>query len=105
VIHRRNGRATDSLAALSRSRVWAERCEGAATPVLRMADAPPSLDVLTSREREIAELAARGHTNQQIADLLVLSRRTVGNHLSHAYMKLGVSSRQHLALLLGLSTP
>ena len=44
--------------------------------------------------------AAAGQTSQQIADQLVLSVRTVDNHLQHAYTKLGVTSRQELADLL-----
>lgn len=103
-VHRRNGHTASSMAALDRSRSWAAQCEGAMTPILRTADAPASVSQLTAREREIAELAARGHTNQQIADMLVLSRRTVGNHLSHTYTKLDVSNRADLAILLGLNT-
>jgi DNA-binding CsgD family transcriptional regulator len=53
-----------------------------------------------SREAEIARLAASGVTNQQIAERLYLSIRTVHNHLQHVYTKLGVSSREELAPLL-----
>ncbi len=41
--------------------------------------------------------AAAGRSNQQIADDMHLSVRTVGNHLQRAYEKLGVSGRQELA--------
>ena len=47
---------------------------------------------LTPREREIAELASRARTSKDIAAALVLSVRTVDNHLSNVYVKLGVSS-------------
>lgn len=58
---------------------------------------------LTRREREIASLAAAGVPSRQIAARLVLSVRTVDNHLQSAYLKLGVSSREDLARMLGLS--
>jgi HD-GYP domain-containing protein (c-di-GMP phosphodiesterase class II) len=48
---------------------------------------------LTSREIDVLRLLARGHTNQQIARQLVLSAKTVSNHVEHVYAKLGVSSR------------
>jgi DNA-binding CsgD family transcriptional regulator len=51
---------------------------------------------LTPREREIARLAASGLTSPQIAHRLVLSVRTVNNHLQHAYAKLGISGRDEL---------
>ena len=52
---------------------------------------------LTSRERDIANLAARGETSKDIADRLFLSVRTVNNHLQSVYSKLGVSGRRELA--------
>ncbi|MFC4560633.1 ATP-binding protein [Nocardiopsis mangrovi] len=52
---------------------------------------------LTPREAEIAALAARGRTNREIADTLVISEHTVETHLSRVYAKLGVSSRTALA--------
>ncbi len=52
---------------------------------------------LTSREREIAELVADGLSNRQIAERLVISKRTVDAHIEHIYGKLGVSSRVQLA--------
>jgi DNA-binding NarL/FixJ family response regulator len=48
---------------------------------------------LTARERQIADLVAGGLTNQQIAERLYLSRKTVEVHLSRAFAKLGVQSR------------
>lgn len=57
---------------------------------------------LTAREREIAELAARGRTNAEIAEGLVVSVRTVEWHLQKAYNKLGIRSRSELGSVLGL---
>ena len=51
---------------------------------------------LSRRELEVAALVVEGHTNQQIAEKLVLSIRTVETHLSHAFTKLGVTSRVNL---------
>jgi DNA-binding NarL/FixJ family response regulator len=51
---------------------------------------------LTAQELEIAELAAGGLTNKQIAERLYLSHRTVGAHLYRIFPKLGVSSRAGL---------
>jgi DNA-binding CsgD family transcriptional regulator len=51
---------------------------------------------LTRREHEIAELAARGLPDRDIADRLVVSVRTVESHLGRVYRKLGVSSRRDL---------
>ncbi len=51
---------------------------------------------LTSRELEVATLAASGLTNGQIAARLGTSPRTVGTHLSHVFDKLVVSSRAGL---------
>jgi DNA-binding CsgD family transcriptional regulator len=56
---------------------------------------------LTPREREIALLAADGASSRQIAGRLVISVRTVDNHLQSAYRKLGVGRRQDLAGALG----
>ena len=51
---------------------------------------------LTAREAQLAELAAQGLTNAEIADRLVLSVRTVESHIYHAMQKLGVSDRREL---------
>jgi DNA-binding NarL/FixJ family response regulator len=48
---------------------------------------------LSAREVEVLHLAAEGLGDAAIASALHLSRRTVGNHLSSAYRKLGVGSR------------
>ncbi|MBY8870313.1 LuxR C-terminal-related transcriptional regulator [Micromonospora sp. PLK6-60] len=76
-----------------------ERC-GGYWPPLR--PRPSSRDGLTPRERQICELAATGHDNAAIAAELVLSVRTVENHLQRAYVKLGLRGRAGLAQALGL---
>ena len=48
---------------------------------------------LTERERELLELIARGLNNQAIADRLVLSPKTVRNHVSNIFSKLQVRDR------------
>lgn len=55
------------------------------------------LRALTERERELADLVARGQTNRQIAAAAFLSEKTVERHLSQIYAKLGISSRAGLA--------
>jgi HD-GYP domain-containing protein (c-di-GMP phosphodiesterase class II)/DNA-binding CsgD family transcriptional regulator len=48
---------------------------------------------LTSREVEVLALLARGHSNRQIADRLVITPKTAANHIAHVYTKIDVSSR------------
>jgi predicted ATPase/DNA-binding CsgD family transcriptional regulator len=57
----------------------------------------PTDAVLTRRERQIAELVADGLSNREIADHLVISKRTVDAHLDHIFGKLELSSRVQLA--------
>ena len=54
---------------------------------------PVALDELTAREREILELVAQGSDNPRIADRLKISEKTVRNHVSLIFGKLGVNSR------------
>lgn len=85
-----------------RQAAWAElragglarRCEGATTPALRGIE---SQALLSSREIEVAALAATGLSNKQIAERLSVSVRTVENQLQRAYEKLGVARRTELA--------
>jgi DNA-binding CsgD family transcriptional regulator len=56
--------------------------------------------VLTAGERRVAELAASGATNREIAETLLVALRTVEIHLTSAYRKLGVTGRTELAVAL-----
>ena len=61
------------------------------------------LGSLTSREREVLNLLARGLSNAAIAEELVITNKTVKNHLSRIYEKIGVHSRaEAIALWLGV---
>lgn len=60
-------------------------------PTKRPGDVP-----LSSREREIAQLASQGLTNKQIADRLFISPETVKTHLRSVFRKLGVVNRREL---------
>jgi len=55
---------------------------------------------LTERERSVAELVARGANNQEIADQLHMSERTVKSHLSSIFQQLKVRDRVQLALVM-----
>ena len=58
-------------------------------------------DALTPSQLRTAQLAAAGKTNRGIAQTLFVTQRTVEIHLSAAYSKLGINSRQELAAALG----
>ncbi|MEU4336066.1 LuxR C-terminal-related transcriptional regulator [Micromonospora lupini] len=58
---------------------------------------PATVAGLTARETQIAGFAARGLSDREIADQLVLSVRTVQTHLGRAYRKLAVTSRRELS--------
>jgi ATP/maltotriose-dependent transcriptional regulator MalT len=90
------GRADSARRTATRAAALAARCDGAATPALQALHAPG----LTRREWAIVRLAAEGLTNEDIADRLTVSVRTVHNHLHHAYTKLGVHHRTELGPVL-----
>ncbi|GAA4748187.1 ATP-binding protein [Actinomycetospora chibensis] len=54
-------------------------------------------DALTASERRVAELAADGLSNRDVAQALFVTTKTVETHLGHAYRKLGVTGRDELA--------
>ena len=86
----------------ARSAALGARCEGAKTPVLLER---PELAHLTSREHEVATLAASGLASREIAGRLLLSQRTVDNYLQRAYRKLGIRRREELAAALDGEAP
>jgi DNA-binding NarL/FixJ family response regulator len=88
------GRADSARFAAARSREFHERCDGGTAPAIGGVD--PEEIALTARERQLVELAAKGLSNVQIAEQLVLSVRTVESHLYRAMHKLGVSDRRML---------
>ncbi|HEX7133268.1 MAG TPA: helix-turn-helix transcriptional regulator, partial [Iamia sp.] len=95
--HRRSGRTRPAARAAARSGALAGRCPGVATPALAERR---STTVVSARELQVARLAASGMTNRAIAQHLVVSERTVENHLYRAFTKLGVGSREELAAAL-----
>jgi DNA-binding CsgD family transcriptional regulator len=108
---RRDGQAVTARAILRDGMELAHRC--GATPLadlaeeeLRAAGGRPrrragiGADALTASERRVAELAAAGVSNKEIAQSLFVTLRTVEMHLSNAYSKLEIRSRHELAAVL-----
>jgi DNA-binding NarL/FixJ family response regulator len=93
--HTKAGNAGAALASRNAFQRLAAQCDGAVFPPLGIGDP------LTRREREVAELAARGASDRAIAARLSLSVRTVNAHLRAVYGKLGVEGRGALRALLG----
>jgi DNA-binding CsgD family transcriptional regulator len=82
-----------ALAAAAEADRLVAQCGGLQTPAVKSAANPLPI---SSREREIAELIAAGATNKEIAERLVLSPRTVENHIYRACSRLGVGDREQL---------
>jgi DNA-binding CsgD family transcriptional regulator len=55
------------------------------------------VEALTASERRVAELAAQGLTNREIAQSLFITARTVEGHLTNVFRKLDLESRDGLA--------
>jgi len=72
---------------------WGTRAEA---ELARVGGRPESPLELTASERRIAELAATGLTNKQVAEQAFVSPKTVEANLARAYRKLGISSRAEL---------
>ena len=68
-------------------------------------DAIRGRDALTPGELRVAQLAAGGQSNRQIAQALFVTQRTVENHLTSTYGKLGIRSRPQLPAALAGSRP
>jgi DNA-binding CsgD family transcriptional regulator len=112
---RRGNRRAEARGALQDALGLAERCgaralaERARTE-LRAAGGRPSqphgagVQQLTVSERRVAELAAEGRSNPEIAQALFVTRKTVETHLGHVYRKLGVSGRGRLGRALAQQT-
>ena len=64
----------------------------------RPSERPPTPEPLTEREVEVLRLVARGQSNQEIADQLVISEATVRTHVSNILGKLHLASRTQAAL-------
>jgi DNA-binding CsgD family transcriptional regulator len=86
--------------------VGASPLSGRAEVELRATGAKPrrllltGLEALTASERRVAELAAQGLTNREIAQALFVTARTVEGHLTHVFQKLQLSSREDLPAVL-----
>ena len=104
---RRNGKRTLAREPLRRALDLASRCgawalaERAKTELLATGARPrrvalSGIDALTPSERRVAQLAAEGLNNRRIAQSLFVSMSTVAVHLTHAYQKLGIGSREQL---------
>ena len=63
------------------------------------------IESLTPAERQVADLAAAGHSNREIAQRLYVTRRTVETHLTHVFAKLGISGRSELVDLFAHAAP
>lgn len=107
-LHRRAGRRVACREPLRRALDLAHRCgalalECFAHDELLASGARPrsavlsGFEALTPSERRIAELAANGLTNREIAETLFLTRNTVQWHLRHICRKLGADSRAALS--------
>lgn len=100
------GDTTAGLALLARARnrltaagafPYAQRCAAELAARPGAVHAVEHSAQLTGRERAVARLVAAGLTNQQAADRLYVSVKTVEYHLAQIYAKLGVTSRHQLA--------
>lgn len=94
----RPGAGNETGAARAASRAWVrwQTCTGRIPYALSRAPSG-----LSDREREIAVLAGGGAASREIATELVLSVRTVDNHLRSVYRTLGIDGRQDIPSVLG----
>ena len=83
------------MEAVLRRNEWAKE----ATSAKRSLKSDSPLKTLTNREREVLSLAAKGASNKDIAEKLVLREVTVKSHLNSIFKKLNVTSRTQAVLL------
>jgi len=87
-----------------RAEVRAGRLDGPAVDAVlgaaghRLPRRREALAGLTAREVEVLILLARGLSNKQVAERLVITPKTAGNHVEHIYAKIGASSRAAAAM-------
>lgn len=106
--HRRANRRAEARGILEKGLKLARRC--GADALVERADvelraaggrssdpAKGGFEQLTASERRVAELAAKGNTNPQIAQALFVTRKTVETHLGRIYSKLEIAGRAELA--------
>jgi HD-GYP domain-containing protein (c-di-GMP phosphodiesterase class II) len=100
----RPAREAEDAAAQMRAEVRAGRLDGAAVDAVlaaaghRLARRREALRGLTAREVEVLILLARGMSNKQIAERLVITPKTTGNHVEHIYAKIDASNRAGAAM-------
>jgi DNA-binding CsgD family transcriptional regulator len=92
--HLRVGERTRASASFEQARSLLDPGDPVVTPALQ--SSPRVAATLTAREREVAQLAARGMSDRAIAEQLGVSVRTVETHLGRVYAKLGLSGRTGL---------
>jgi DNA-binding NarL/FixJ family response regulator len=88
------GREDSARRASARARALLERTEGRVAPHVAGIDATQV--ELTTRERQLLDLARQGLSNAEIAERLVISVRTVESHLYRGMQKLGIGDRRQL---------
>jgi DNA-binding SARP family transcriptional activator/DNA-binding CsgD family transcriptional regulator len=112
---RRQGHRVESRAPLREGYALARRCgadglaetaraELRASGIRLRREAVTGADALTPSERRIAEMAAAGLSNAEIAQELFVTLKTIEMHLTHAYRKLDIRRRGELAQVLGSRT-
>jgi DNA-binding NarL/FixJ family response regulator len=110
---RRSGRRGEARARLLSALDLAHRCgavplaERARQELIAAGSRPrrasvTGVDSLTATERRVADLAAEGLANRQIAQHLFVTLPTIETHMRHVFQKLGISSRTQLAEHLGV---
>jgi two-component system nitrate/nitrite response regulator NarL len=67
------------------------------TGLMNQEDPDPMVQLLTPREHEILALVAKGNTNRQIAETLIIAENTVKNHIKNLLEKLSLENRVQLA--------